>query len=111
MTAHTKNPGARAAAGAQDRLVHHKPDDTTPAEPRKRSRQEKWRANHPMAAWAHSALRSALRRGLITQQPCETCGAEVAEAHHPDHRDPLRVQWLCRRHHKALHTAQRRAGK
>lgn len=65
--------------------------------------QQRWRDRNPLATWAHSATRGAIRRGLIQVQPCEECAAEKAEAHHPDHRDPLRVVWLCRRCHKAEH--------
>jgi len=72
--------------------------------------QKAWRERNPLAYWAHSATRSAIRRGLITPQPCEICG-KPAEAHHPDHANPLRVQWLCRLHHKRLHAQLRKGGK
>lgn len=74
-----------------------------------RNRQQAWRERNPLATWAHVATQSAIRRGLITPQPCEVCGAK-AEAHHPDHSDPLRVQWLCRIHHKRLHAMLRNGG-
>ena len=64
--------------------------------------QRRWKERNPLATWAHAATRSAIRRGLIEPQPCEVCG-DKGEAHHPDHRDPLAVIWLCRRHHKAAH--------
>lgn len=71
--------------------------------------QAAWKARHPLATWAHAALRSALRRGLIFRpEACECCGATgPVEAHHPDHRDPLRVIWLTRACHKRLHAAER----
>lgn len=83
----------------------------TKSPPTKRAptRQERWRERHPVAVWAHTATRSAIRRGLLKREPCEVCGHENAEAHHPDHRDPLTVRWLCRAHHKALHLELRRA--
>ena len=65
--------------------------------------QAKWRQNHPKHVWAHAALRSALNRGLIIQQPCEQCGDTNAEAHHDDYDKPMCVRWLCRLHHKAEH--------
>ena len=65
--------------------------------------QHKWRQNHPKQTWAHQCLRSALKRGLVAQQPCEHCGAENSEAHHPDYDKPMAVQWLCRKCHKAEH--------
>jgi hypothetical protein len=72
---------------------------------RKPTRQQRWRDRNPLATWAHSATRSAIRRGLI-QRPdrCGRCGnAAKLDAHHPDHRDPLRTEFLCRPCHKAIH--------
>ena len=66
-------------------------------------RQAAWRERNPLKAWAHASLRSARNRGLIEPQPCEVCGQMPSEAHHDDHRLPLEVRWLCRKHHKALH--------
>ena len=66
-------------------------------------RQAKWREQNPLKVWAHASLRSALRRGLVTPQPCAICGAAESEAHHEDHALPLDVTWLCRAHHKARH--------
>lgn len=44
-------------------------------------------------------------RGKLAVLPCRECaGTENVEAHHPDYSDPRRVVWLCRTHHKALHT-------
>ncbi|WP_430251250.1 hypothetical protein [Neorhizobium sp. DAR64860/K0K1] len=70
---------------------------------KKLTRQKKWSDAHPQKTWAHSALRSALRRGLIERKPCEVCGAEKAEGHHPDYDRPMLVKWLCAKHHKEEH--------
>ena len=67
------------------------------------SRQAKWRARNPLAAWAHAAFQSALKRGLISRQPCELCGDERTDAHHDNYDRPLTVRFLCRRHHKLAH--------
>ncbi len=67
------------------------------------SRQERWKQANPQAAWAHMALRSAIRRGLIQREPCEVCGAEGADGHHDDYDKPMQVRWLCRRHHRLFH--------
>jgi hypothetical protein len=74
------------------------------------ARQAKWRANNPKATWAHAALRSAVKRGLVTALPCEVCGAEPADAHHDDYDRPMSVRWLCRGHHKAAHRAAKLGG-
>jgi hypothetical protein len=65
--------------------------------------QAKWREKNPLKRWAHVATASALRRGLIARKPCEVCGCEQTDAHHDNYLEPLRVRWLCRRHHKAAH--------
>jgi uncharacterized protein (DUF983 family) len=43
------------------------------------------------------------RRGLLVQKPCEVCGAEDSQKHHPDYSKPLEVVWLCRQHHMDKH--------
>jgi len=67
------------------------------------TRQKRWQAEHPKARWAHLALASALRRGLIEKGPCEVCGAVEVDGHHDDYDRPAVVRWLCRRHHRQLH--------
>lgn len=108
------NPGASVgdASGAQD-IDANNTEGSMKILPTKAlvyPSQAKWREKNPIANWAHSATRSAIRRGILTRQPCEVCGDPNAEAHHPDHRDPLRVIWVCRSHHKALHSGKRRIG-
>lgn len=73
----------------------------------KTSPQAKWAAKNQTAVWAHSALRSALKRGLIERQPCAECGAETVDAHHPNYAEPMAVVWLCRACHKAEHKKAR----
>ena len=71
--------------------------------------QAKWQSANPKATWAHAALRSGLKRGLLERRPCEVCGDEPADGHHDDYSRPLDVRWLCRKHHKALHRQARRS--
>lgn len=57
---------------------------------------------------ARAAVARAIRRGELVPQPCH-CG-KIAEAHHPNGYEPaawLDVEWLCRRHHRAVHVAMR----
>lgn len=65
-----------------------------------RYRQSEEARQKDAARWA---LNQALRSGKLTRQPCETCGAGRAEAHHDDYSKPLTVRWLCTKHHKQLH--------
>ena len=74
------------------------------------SRQARWQAANPKARWAHVALQSALRRGLVEREPCIVCGALEVDGHHPDYHKPMDVTWLCRLHHMAEHRQARRGG-
>jgi hypothetical protein len=51
---------------------------------------------------AHARYRS-WKLGFL-RWPCEVCGAEPAEFHHPDYRRPGRVIPLCRKHHMLWHS-------
>ena len=84
----------------------HNPASPEPCAPKHR-RQAAWRERNQLKVWAHKAVASALRRGLITQGPCEVCGAAESEAHHDDHTKALDVRWLCRKHHKEHHAAEK----
>lgn len=72
--------------------------------------QGRWKEANPQKVWAHQCLRSALKRGLVIQEPCEECGALDAEAHHPDYDRPMDVRWLCRPHHRQRHALLRKGG-
>jgi hypothetical protein len=76
---------------------------------RSQNRQGEWRRANPLRYLAHRYVENALRLGVLTRQPCEVCGAEKAEAHHRDYRQPGDVQWVCRACHNRLHAAERRA--
>lgn len=100
---------AGAAAGAVEA------DSTTPGneqkrstkpQPRKYAAQRAWKKRNPLAVWAHAATRSAIRRGLLVPRPCTVCGDPKADAHHEQYETPLRVEWLCRRHHRQHHLAK-----
>jgi len=54
-------------------------------------------------AWAHDMIKYAVRAGQMKRQPCESCGAAKAQAHHDDYLKPREVRWLCVRCHRAWH--------
>lgn len=45
-------------------------------------------------------VKNNINRGL-----CELCGKK-AEGHHFDYNKPLEVVWVCRTHHKKIHTGK-----
>lgn len=73
--------------------------------PKPMSRQQRWAAKNPLAKWAHAAVQSAIRRGLIERKPCEVCGDPNSDGHHADYHQPLKLRWLCRKHHKQEHAS------
>jgi len=66
--------------------------------------QRRFRARHQDRSEAHNAVSNALRDGKLVQGPCLDCGTtEQVEAHHPDYRFPLAVEWLCFACHRGRH--------
>lgn len=92
----------KGAAGTAPDLKPNVTSDTKDSARRYQS-QARWKAENPQACWAHQCLRSAIKRGLVTPEPCEVCGTEPADGHHDDYDRPMDVRWLCRRHHRAEH--------
>jgi len=55
----------------------------------------------------------AIKEGWLVRGACEVCGREhspadghegYVDAHHDDYSKPLDVRWLCREHHREVHT-------
>jgi hypothetical protein len=55
------------------------------------------------------SVRNALVKGSLVRGVCEVCGVPKVEAHHEDYNKPLKVRWLCRKHHREWHE-DRKAG-
>lgn len=65
--------------------------------------QANWRRANPGKYDAHLAVQRAVKAGELEKQTCEVCGIEAVDAHHDQYDEPLKVRWLCRRHHTRLH--------
>lgn len=52
---------------------------------------------------ARNTVNNAIRAGKLTRKPCEVCGEVKSAAHHDDYMFPLRVKWLCSKHHGLVH--------
>lgn len=70
------------------------------AENQRRYRRDPELRSHHAARWL---LNQAVASGKIKRQPCQICGATKADAHHDDYNQPLKVRWLCRKHHAEHH--------
>ncbi len=69
---------------------------------RKYLETKRWRERNPTKIKAHRIVFSAVRNGTLIRKPCY-CGKKRTEAHHEDYLQPLKVTWLCRKHHLKLH--------
>jgi len=47
--------------------------------------------------------RNYVKMKLLEKKPCEVCGSEKSEIHHPDYSKPNKIQWLCKKHHFEEH--------
>jgi len=65
--------------------------------------QRKRRAFHKGKYRANQIISNLIRNRKITRQPCEICGNQKSEAHHPDYRKPKYIRWLCMEHHRKCH--------
>jgi hypothetical protein len=63
----------------------------------------KYRAANKEKTYARNKLAYEIKLGKIEKQPCQVCGNEKVEAHHTDYSEPLKVMWLCFKHHMAEH--------
>lgn len=61
----------------------------------------------PLKTKARKMVALALKEGKLKRKPCEVCGFEKSEAHHPDYKKPLKVIWLCRAHHVQTHLEEK----
>ena len=63
-----------------------------------RGRRRHWTRNNKEKRLAHKVVEYAIKRGDLTKQPCEYCGASADKkinAHHDDYSQPLKIMWLC----------------
>lgn len=74
-----------------------------------KERNSKYYYDNRKKILAKQKVQYALYKGEIKRKPCEVCGEQSSDAHHPDYDKPLEVIWLCRQHHKLLHSKKRGA--
>lgn len=79
---------------------------------RQYNRDRKARLRMTPAGRAYKRVEMMLYHGSLTRLPCQECGAEPADAHHPRGYEgdaALDIEWLCPTHHKARHPGKPRA--
>lgn len=58
---------------------------------------------YPKKTAARKAVANAVRTGRLNKRPCIKCGNPRSHGHHPDYSKPLKVIWLCAKHHTEVH--------
>lgn len=51
----------------------------------------------------YGSYNKALKNGTLKRHPCKVCGEEKVDGHHTDYFYPLKVVWLCKKHHMEWH--------
>ncbi len=98
-----KDTTARYASKSDTIAVYAKEYRLRPAaKARDIERHRAYRILFPGKYAARFAVSNAIRDGRLAKAPCERCGSLKVEAHHPDYRKKLDVQWLCMRHHREV---------
>lgn len=59
--------------------------------------------NTHLKARSYKVYKWGLRNGIVTREPCEICHNPKTSGHHTDYAYPMRVVWLCDRHHGKAH--------
>lgn len=68
-----------------------------------------YRLRHPEKYKAKNKAYNAYLSGKIKRENCELCGGK-AQMHHDDYSKPLKVRWLCHKHHQEYHRQLRQFG-
>lgn len=64
---------------------------------------------------AQNLVEQAINKGILVRKACEICGdfsfakdgRSLIHAHHGDYNQPLKVRWLCQKHHHEWHKHNR----
>ena len=70
-------------------------------------KKAQWLQYHPERRRVVERYKYALKTGKLVRWPCEVCGDEQSDGHHPDYSRPLVVVWLCKKHHREVHSLGR----
>lgn len=104
----SKNPewviSERLRVRLRDRLARINGSKTEPTTEQRKIAVARYREKFPERRHATTALNNAINLGKIIRGTCEVCGSPRTDGHHDDYGRPLDVRWLCRRHHKELHS-------
>lgn len=64
---------------------------------------KRFQIDEPEKYKARNSANYAKKIGKLQPKPCSVCGNLEINMHHNNYSEPLKVVWLCRKHHKRLH--------
>lgn len=102
----------RRLLSREERNAHRAKRAATDAGFKERHRKyalEQW-GKFPAKESARKITTRAIKKGLITKQPCKDCGEINSEAHHEDYSLPYDIVWYCKYHHSQRHRELRKEG-
>ena len=71
---------------------------------------QRWQQKNPRKRAAHLLFGRAIASGKVTKCLCERCGAAKVHGHHENYDEPLKVVWLCAKHHRERHQEMKAQG-
>ena len=106
----TKRDSKASRARSPEHYQAYERERATDFVRRVRARRYQRRSYHrdPEKFRARMIVARALRSGKLRRGACEVCQTTVqVHAHHDDYAQPLKVRWLCVRHHHDAHAKTR----
>jgi hypothetical protein len=62
---------------------------------------------YPQKTAARNLVKNSVRSGKLIKENCFFCDDPKTDGHHLDYDYPLKVVWLCRKHHLGVHDVSR----
>jgi len=93
----------QSAKGWQTRLNYQSRPEVNE---RRKVEFKDWRSRNKVKIVAHRIFWKAMKAGLLTKEPCFSCGHDPALAHHEHYSFPHRVWWLCDSCHQRHHVSR-----
>jgi hypothetical protein len=69
-------------------------------------RVNSWKEKNKLAVRSHDKVKYAKKANKLFPNPCIICGIKEVHAHHTDYSKPLFITWLCRSHHRLVHSGK-----
>ena len=69
----------------------------------RRAIQSRYNTKNRIKRLAKDIVNNAIKAEKLKKRSCKICGIKKVEGHHKNYNKPLKVIWLCKKHHKEIH--------